>query len=303
MKKVCAGIDIGGTNTVFGWVESNGEFLFKGSVKTQDFEHPKALVKAVCHALLSNLNEHEALAVGVGAPNGNYYNGTVEFAPNLNWPDVVPLKDYFHEYFDMSVLVTNDANAAALGEMVYGSAKGVNNFLMVTLGTGLGSGFVSNGQIIYGHDAFAGELGHVIVEENGRQCGCGRKGCLETYASATAMSLTAQELSGQQYTSSQVFEEAKKGTQWALEAFDFTAKKLGFALANAVAITSPRKIYLFGGLAQAGELLFKPTKQYMEGYLLSIYKGKIEVLPSALKGVDAAVLGASALAWKEISLS
>lgn len=302
MKKVCAGIDIGGTNTVFGWVESNGDFLYKGTVKTQEFDKPNDLVKEVCQQLLDNLNENEALAIGIGAPNGNYYNGTVEFAPNLNWPDYVPLKEYFHEHFDMPVLVTNDANAAALGEMVYGSAKGVNNFLMVTLGTGLGSGFVSNGQLIYGHDAFAGELGHVIVEENGRQCGCGRKGCLETYASATAISITAKELTGKSYTSSQVYDEAVKGAKWALEAFDFTARKLGFALANAVAITSPRKIYLFGGLAQAGDLLFKPTKQYMEENLLAIYKGKIELLPSALKGVDAAVLGASALAWKEISL-
>jgi glucokinase len=301
MKKVCAGVDVGGTNTVFGWVESNGNFLYKGSVKTKDFDDPKDLVKAVCRHLLSNLMENEAVAVGIGAPNGNYYNGTVEFAPNLNWPDHVPLKDYFHEYFDMPVFVTNDANATALGEMVYGSAKGVNNFLMVTLGTGLGSGFVSNGQLIYGHDAFAGELGHVIVEENGRQCGCGRKGCLETYVSATAISRTALELTAKNYTSAQVFEEAKKGTKWALEAFDFTARKLGLALANAVAITSPRKIYLFGGLAQAGELLFKPTKKYMEEHLLAIYKGKIELLPSALEGVDAAILGASALAWKEIS--
>ncbi len=301
MKKVCAGVDIGGTNTVFGWVESSGEFIYKGSVKTQDFDTPKELVNVVCHQLLSNLKENEAVAVGIGAPNGNYYNGTVEFAPNLNWPDFVPLKDYFHEFFDMPVLVTNDANATALGEMVYGSAKGVNNFLMVTLGTGLGSGFVSSGQLVYGHDAFAGELGHVIVEENGRQCGCGRKGCLETYASATAISRTALEMTDQNYTSAQVFEEAKKGTKWALEVFDFTARKLGLALANAVAITSPRKIYLFGGLAQAGDLLFKPTKQYMEDNLLAIYKGKIELLPSALEGVDAAILGASALAWKEIS--
>lgn len=301
MKKVCAGVDIGGTNTIFGWVESSGDFIYKGSVKTQDFDTPKELVNAVCHQLLSNLKENEAVAVGIGAPNGNYYNGTVEFAPNLNWPDFVPLKDYFHEFFDMPVLVTNDANATALGEMVYGSAKGVNNFLMVTLGTGLGSGFVSSGQLVYGHDAFAGELGHVIVEENGRQCGCGRKGCLETYASATAISQTALEMTAQNYTSEQVFEEAKKGTKWALEAFDFTARKLGLALANAVAITSPRKIFLFGGLAQAGDLLFKPTKQYMEDNLLAIYKGKIELLPSALEGVDAAILGASALAWKEIS--
>jgi len=201
----------------------------------------------------------------------------------------------------MPVFVTNDANATALGEMVYGSAKGVKNFIMVTLGTGLGSGIVANGQLIYGHDAFAGELGHVIVEEKGRLCGCGRRGCLETYASATAISRTAKELTAKEYSSSQVFEAAKEGQEWALQTFDFTAKKLGFALANAVAMTSPRKIYLFGGLAQAGQLLFEPTQKYMEENLLSIYKGKVELLPSSLSGVDAAILGASALAWKEIS--
>jgi glucokinase len=185
--------------------------------------------------------------------------------------------------------------------MVYGSAKGVNNFIMVTLGTGLGSGIVINGQVVYGHDAFAGELGHVIVEEGGRLCGCGRRGCLETYASATAISTTAQELTSKDYTSAQVYEAANNREQWALEAFDFTAKKLGLALANAVAMTSPRCIYLFGGLAQAGDRLFKPTKQYMEENLLSIYKNKIQILPSALDGADAAILGASALVWKEIS--
>ena len=255
MKKVSAGIDIGGTNTVFGWVESNGNFLWRGSVKTTDYKDPKDLVKQVSYQLLDNLAENEAVGIGIGAPNGNYYNGTVEFAPNLDWPNYVPLKEYFNDYFDMPVIVTNDANATALGEMVYGSAKGVNNFIMVTLGTGLGSGIVTNGQVVYGHDAFAGELGHVIVEEGGRSCGCGRKGCLETYASATAISRTAKELTSKDYTSAQVFEAANNGEQWALEAFDFTARKLGLALANTVAITSPRVIYLFGGLAQAGDLL------------------------------------------------
>lgn len=301
MKKVSAGIDIGGTNTVFGWVESNGNFLWRGSVKTTDYKDPKDLVKQVSYQLLDNLAENEAVGIGIGAPNGNYYNGTVEFAPNLDWPNYVPLKEYFNDYFDMPVIVTNDANATALGEMVYGSAKGVNNFIMVTLGTGLGSGIVTNGQVVYGHDAFAGELGHVIVEEGGRSCGCGRKGCLETYASATAISRTAKELTSKDYTSAQVFEAANNGEQWALEAFDFTARKLGLALANTVAITSPRVIYLFGGLAQAGYLLFESTKRYMEENLLSIYKNKIQILPSSLDGADAAILGASALVWKEIS--
>lgn len=301
MKKVSAGIDIGGTNTVFGWVESNGNFLWRGSLKTKEYIDPKDLVQTVSTELLANLGEHEAVGIGIGAPNGNYYKGTVEFAPNLDWPKVVPLKEYFHDYFDMPVVVTNDANATALGEMVYGSAKGVKNFIMVTLGTGLGSGIVSNGQLVYGQDAFAGELGHVIIEQDGRACGCGRKGCLETYASATAISKTAKELTNKDYTSAEIFEAAKNGQKWALEAFDFTAKKLGLALANAVAMTSPRSIYLFGGLAQAGDILFKPTKHYMEDNLLSIYKDKVQILPSSLDGADAAILGASALVWKEIS--
>ena len=235
MKKVSAGIDIGGTNTVFGWVESNGNFLWRGKIKTADYKNPKELVKQISQQLLNNLAENEALGIGIGAPNGNYYKGTVEFAPNLDWPDYVPLKDYFNKYFDMPVIVTNDANATALGEMVYGSAKGVNNFIMITLGTGLGSGIVINGQVVYGHAAFAGELGHVIIEEGGRLCGCGRRGCLETYASATAISTTAKELTSKEYNSAQVFDAANKGEKWALDAFDFTAKKLGMALANVVA--------------------------------------------------------------------
>ncbi len=300
MKKVSAGIDIGGTNTVFGWVESDGNFIWKGSVLTTDYSSPENLTKEVSKQLLDNLGNNEAQGIGIGAPNGNFYNGTIEFAPNLEWKGVVRLKEFFHKYFDLPVIVTNDANAAAIGEMVYGGAKGVNNFMMITLGTGLGSGIVSNGQLIYGHDAFAGELGHVIVEPDGRICGCGRKGCLETYASATGISRTAKELSGKDYTSEEIYQHAQKGEPWALEAFDYTAKILGFSLANAVAVTSPKTIFLFGGLAQAGDLIFKPTKKYMEQNLLKIFQDKVQIKASALNGVDAAILGASALIWKEI---
>lgn len=301
MKKVSAGIDIGGTNTVFGWVEPNGDFIWKGKIKTKDYKQPENLVSEVSSQLLDNLGNNEAIGVGIGAPNGNYYNGTIEFAPNLDWKGVVRLKELFNQHFDLPVLVTNDANAAALGEMIYGGAKGVNNFITVTLGTGLGSGIVSNGNLIYGHDAFAGELGHTIVEPGGRQCGCGRKGCLETYASATGISKTAFELTQKHMTSEQVAIAANNGEKWALESFDKTAKILGFALSNAVAITSPRIIFLFGGLAQSGALIFDSTKKYMEENLLEIYKNKVQILPSALQGVDAAILGASALVWKEIS--
>lgn len=300
MKRVSAGIDIGGTNTVFGWVESDGNFIWRGSILTKDYSDPEDLTNEVSKQLLDNLGNNEAQGIGVGAPNGNFYNGTIEFAPNLEWKGVVRLKEFFQKYFDLPVIVTNDANAAAIGEMVYGGAKGVNNFMMITLGTGLGSGLVSNGQLIYGHDAFAGELGHVIVEPEGRLCGCGRKGCLETYASATGISRTAKELSGKNYTSEEIYQYAKKGESWALEAFEYTAKTLGFSLANAVAVTSPKIIFLFGGLAQAGDLIFKPTKKYMEENLLKIFKDKVQIKASALNGVDAAILGASALVWKEI---
>jgi glucokinase len=301
MKKVSAGIDIGGTNTVFGWVESNGDFIWKGKISTTDFDQPEEFVSEVSRQLLDNLGNNEAVVVGIGAPNGNYYNGTIEFAPNLKWKGVVYLKELFNKHFDLPVLVTNDANAAALGEMIYGGAKGVNNFITVTLGTGLGSGIVSNGNLIYGHDAFAGELGHTIVVMDGRECGCGRKGCLETYASATGISKTAFEMTQKEWSSEQVAEAANNGEEWALQAFDKTAKILGFALSNVVAITSPRIIFLFGGLAQAGPLIFDSTRKYMEENLLEIYKNKIQILPSALEGVDAAILGASALVWKEIS--
>ena len=297
MKKVAAGIDIGGTNTIFAWVSETGEILWSNSVSTTAFATAKALVSEVCDQLKSNLLG-EAVGLGVGAPSTNFYTGCIEYAPNLNWGDVVPLQQYFEEEMQLPTIVTNDANAAAIGEQVYGVAKGMKDFMMVTLGTGLGSGFVANGELIYGHDGFAGELGHTIIEPNGRSCGCGRKGCLETYASATGMEQTALEISGKKYTSKAVAEAVERGEQWALEAFDFTAQKLGLALANSVAITRPEAIVLFGGLAQAGDLLFVPTKKYMEENLLHNYQDKIPLIGSALPESDAAVLGASALIWK-----
>ena len=297
MKKVAIGIDIGGTNTIFAWVSEAGDILWSNSVSTTAFTTAKALVSEVCDQLKSNL-PGEPVGLGVGAPSTNFYSGCIEHAPNLNWGDVVPLQQYFEDEMQVPTIVTNDANAAAIGEQVYGVAKGMKDFMMVTLGTGLGSGFVANGELIYGHDGFAGELGHTIIEPNGRPCGCGRKGCLETYASATGMEQTALEMSGKKHTSKAVAEAAETGEQWALEAFDFTAKKLGLALANSVAITRPEAIVLFGGLAQAGDLLFVPTKKYMEENLLHNYQDKIPLIASALPQSDAAVLGASALIWK-----
>lgn len=308
---LAVGIDIGGTNTVFGLVDVEGNCLAQDAVKTTDYPSVSDFVAQVSKrvkALMSAHSNAEFIGMGIGAPNGNYYTGTIDFAPNLKWEGVVPLAKLFAAYFDFPISLTNDANAAAIGERIYGAAKGVDDFVMVTLGTGLGSGFVVNGDLVYGHDGFAGELGHTIVEKNGRECGCGRKGCLETYASATGIVKTAKEfLTGStnsllseidQVTSKSIAEAAEKGDQLALDIFDYTAEKLGFSLANTIAISSPKLVVLFGGLAQSGDLIIKPTKKYMEEFLLNIYKNKVSIVPSKLIASDAAILGASALAWK-----
>ena len=309
--KLAVGIDIGGTNTVFGLVDENGVCLKQDSVKTGDYEQVENFVQTVqgkVKALISDFEGADIIGMGIGAPNANYYTGTIEFAPNLKWKGIVPLVDLFKNHFDFPIALTNDANAAAMGERIYGAAKGVNDLLMVTLGTGLGSGFIVNGEIAYGHDGFAGELGHVTVEKNGRLCGCGRRGCLETYASATGIVRTAKEFLAEnnnssladleEITSKSIADAANNGDELALKIFDYTSEKLGFALANTVAITSPKLIVLFGGLAQSGDLILKPTKKYMEDYLLKIFKNKIDIVPSQLKAADAAILGASSLAWQ-----
>jgi glucokinase len=310
-KQLAIGIDIGGTNTVFGVVDEKGNCLAQNSIKTSDFPQVSefvAIVSKEVNILIDSLGHTEIIGMGIGAPNGNYYTGTIDFAPNLKWEGIVHLVDLFKEYFKFPIYLTNDANAAAIGERIYGAAKGVDDFIMVTLGTGLGSGFVVNGNLVYGHDGFAGELGHTIVDKNGRACGCGRKGCLETYASASGIVRTAKEflansenslLSGlNEITSKSIADAAHKGDRLALDIFDYTAEKLGFSLANTVAISSPKLIVLFGGLAQSGDLIIKPTKKYMEDYLLNIYRNKVDILPSKLKASDAAILGASALAWQ-----
>lgn len=309
--KVAIGIDIGGTNTVFGLVDEQGNCLVQKSLKTKDYSKPEDFVAVLSAELKELIASHKNISVigmGVGAPNGNYYTGTIDFAPNLNWEGIVPLAQLLQEYFTFPVVLTNDANAAAIGERIYGAAKGVEDFVMVTLGTGLGSGFVVNGDLVYGHDGFAGELGHTIVEKNGRECGCGRKGCLETYASASGIVRTAKEFleksnnnllaDVKELSSKSIADAALKGDALALEIFDYTAEKLGFSLANTVALTSPKLIVLFGGLAQSGDLILKPTKKYMEAYLLNIYQNKVAIVPSKLNASDAAILGASALAWQ-----
>ena len=309
--KVAIGVDIGGTNTVFGLVDEQGNCLVQQSIKTKDFPDPEYFVaelSAKLKELIASEKNLNVIGMGVGAPNGNYYTGTIDFAPNLNWKGVVPLVQLFEKHFSFPVVLTNDANAAAIGERIYGAAIGIDDFVMVTLGTGLGSGFVVNGNLVYGHDGFAGELGHTIVEKNGRVCGCGRKGCLETYASASGIVRTAKEflvnssesllVDVEEISSKSIADAALKGDALALEIFDYTAEKLGFSLANTVALTSPKLIVLFGGLAQSGDLILKPTKKYMEAYLLNIYQNKVAIFPSKLKASDAAILGASALAWQ-----
>lgn len=316
MKTVVLGIDIGGTNTEFGLVDETGKSYHKQNIETNKYKIPEDFVATIykhIQTILAATNQFELVGIGIGAPNGNFYNGTIEYAPNLKWKGVVNLNKLFNQYFNVPVYVTNDANAAALGEKIYGDAQKAKNFAVITLGTGLGSGIVINNQLVYGADGFAGELGHTIVEENGRECSCGRKGCLETYVSASGIVRTARillaqtskdsllrKVSDDELTSLSITEAAQKGDTLAIEIFEFTAKKLGFSLANYVAITSPELIILFGGLAKAGALLLQPTKKYMEYNLLQIFKDKVEIKTSGIKEGDAAILGASSIVWNEI---
>ena len=318
MKEVVIGIDIGGTNTKFGYVDREGNNLSSGSIPTDKYENLDDYMDYLHKELEKCKNEIDEdiklAGIGIGAPNGNYYKGTIEYAPNLKWKGVVNLTDHFNKYCDVPVRLTNDANAAALGEMIYGGAKNMKDFIVITLGTGLGSGIVVNGDVVHGHDGFAGELGHTIVKPNGRRCGCGRRGCLETYVSATGIKRTVFKLfaatmedselrkySYNELTAEMITKAAEKGDKLALEAFDNTGKVLGLKLADAVAHTSPEAIFLFGGLSKAGDFIFKPVQQYMEENLLEIYKNKVKILPSGLMDKNAAVMGASALIWKEIN--
>lgn len=311
------GIDIGGTNTCFGLVNENAEIIFQREIKTKNFpeieNYLTVLVKQI-KDLISHCPEPEnILGVGIGAPNGNYYKGTIELAPNLPFKGIIPIKNMLemlllNEGWNLKVTITNDANAAGIGEMIYGAAKGVNDFIMITLGTGVGSAIVSNGEMIYGHDGFAGEVGHTIVEIDGRECGCGRKGCLETYSSATGIRRTALSLLKQDNSPSilreieekdingyTICEAARKNDALALKCIDFTARMLAIGVANAVAVTSPKKIIFSGGLSKAGDLLLTPFKAYLEENLYPVFRGKIEVELSALEENNTAILGAAAL--------
>ncbi len=319
MKQLAVGIDIGGTNTVYGLVDRDGKIYGEGALPTKDYsdfdQYLQELSIGIQSLMKSLGDDHELIGIGIGAPMANYYKGTVENASNLPWEGVVPFVEKMKRYYPtLPILITNDANAAAIGEMVYGGAKGMKDFIVVTLGTGLGSGFVANGQLVYGHDGFAGELGHVIVNKtaSARQCGCGRKGCLETYVSATGIKRTAFKLladnleasefrnySYNELTAAMITEAALKGDPLAIEAYEYTGMMLGQALADAVTITSPEAIFLFGGLAKAGKYIFEPTKKYMEMHMLSIFRNKVKLLPSKLQNENVAVLGASALIWQQ----
>lgn len=309
-KDLALGIDIGGTNTAFGIVNRRGDLMHKGSIPTLGHRDIHAYIDALKKAILPLLSAYEytqLAGLGIGAPNGNYYTGQIMHAPNLPWKGMIPLAELMEDAFNLKAVLTNDANAAAIGELQYGVAKGMKDFILVTLGTGVGSGFVANGQLIYGTDGFAGEMGHVIAVRYGRPCGCGRNGCLETYASATGIVRTAQEwLSMYPHsplqqtptiTAKSIYEAALEGDELALKVFDYTGQILGQCLADMVAITSPEAIIVFGGLAQSGDMLLQPTRLYMEENLLYLFKNKVQILASQFPGADAAILGASALAW------
>lgn len=315
MEKRVIGIDIGGTFTKFGFVDKNGNLSHEGSIpsdKDPRIEDFLERLSAVLHKIIKQEN-FDIIGIGIGAPNGNYYSGKIEFAPNLLWKGVVDLSSLLQKHFQVPVTVTNDANAAALGELLYGGGKGMKDFIMITLGTGLGSGFVVNGNVVYGHDGFAGELGHTVVDPDGRQCACGKKGCLETYVSASGIKRTMYKMIARETEPSplrgisfndldakMISEAAQKGDSLALKVFDYTGKMLGLKLADAVAHTSPEAIFLFGGLSCAGDLIFNPTRKYMEKFLLPIYRDKIKLLPSALQDKNIAVMGAAALIWNDL---
>ncbi|MDP4276826.1 MAG: ROK family protein [Bacteroidota bacterium] len=324
MNRVAIGVDIGGTNTAIGVVDTEGQVLIKGSIPTPKHGDVNLYIEELAKAIedmiesVKRLTDNvEYLGIGIGAPNGNYYRGSIEYAPNLSFKGIIPFVDLLKEKFPQmkAVVLTNDANAAAIGEMIYGGAKNMKDFVMYTLGTGVGSGIVVNGEMVYGHDGFAGECGHTMLIPNGRLCGCGSKGHVEAYCSAPGMKRTAFEIlvrdnatdsllankSFNELDSKMIFDAAQQGDRVALEVFEQTGKWLGQALADTVHHTSPEAIFLFGGPTAAGELLFKPVRESMEAHLLPIFKNKVKVLPSRLKPGDAAIIGASALVHKELA--
>ncbi|MBE6253333.1 MAG: ROK family protein [Bacteroidales bacterium] len=311
------GIDIGGQTTKCGIVDARGTVLSQTVIRSDNFTDVTPYIAELAEALNRIIAEAKAegriRGIGVGAPNGNYYTGTIESAVNLAWggTKIIPFAKLLSEQMNgIPVSLTNDANAAAMGEMTYGAARGMKNFIMITLGTGVGSGIVINGEVVYGHDGFAGELGHTCaVRHNGRQCNCGKTGCLETYASAIGVARTAREWlemsdepsvlrSLDKITSKDVYEAAKEGDKLALKIFDFTGRILGEKFADFIEFSAPEAIVLFGGLARAKEFLAAPIQKAMDENVLSLWRGKVKLVFSQLKESDAAILGASALAWE-----
>jgi glucokinase len=315
-KKFAIGIDIGGTNTKYGIVDSDGKIVRQGDIRTDEYAEVDSFIEGLYKALtplIESVGKENIKGIGIGAPNGNFYNGTIEYAPNLKWKGIIPLAKLVSEKFGLPAALTNDANAAAIGEMKYGAARGMKDFIVITLGTGVGSGIVANGQLILGHDGFAGELGHVVVIPGGRlHEGTGMHGSLEVYASANGIRMTAAELldkdpneesllrsyDPREITSKVIYEAAMKGDKIAKDVYEYTGKILGQALANSVMFSSPEAIILFGGVTKAGDLIMKPTKESMEKNLLPIFKNKVKLIFSQLKESDAAILGASALVWE-----
>lgn len=316
LQQLAIGIDIGGTGTKFGIVDRSGNILFSSEISSRNHEEVEGFIDELyqnLHTMIERAGGSGRIkGIGVGAPNGNYYTGTVEYAPNLPWRGIIPLAKLMEAKFKLPVVLTNDANAAAIGEMMYGAAQGMKDFIMITLGTGVGSGIVANGHLIYGHDGFAGELGHTIIIPNGRlHDGTGKRGSLESYASATGVRLTAiemlqnnsepsllRDIPTEQIDSKKVFEAAVQGDRLAKNIFEFTGQILGLALANFVMFSSPEAIILFGGLTKAGDLILKPTRENMEANVIQVFQNKVKILVSHLKEADAAILGASALAWE-----
>ena len=316
-KPYVIGLDMGGTNSVFGIVDQRGNIKSQTVISTKAYPDFKDYVKAAYEALQPAVDQVGGIqnirAMGIGAPDANYYTGNIENAANLAWKGIVPCAQLFEEVFGIPVRVTNDANAAAMGEMTYGVARGMKNFIMITLGTGVGSGIVVDGRVVYGSDGFAGELGHFVIDhsDNARSCGCGRKGCLEAYTSATGVARTAREflehsseasllrdLVADEITSYDVFKAAEKGDKLALDIFNYTGRILGTACADFATFCSPEAFVFFGGLTKAGEYLMQPLRKAYEENILFLYKNEAKLLISALNGSEAAVLGASALGWE-----
>lgn len=310
-KTYIAGIDIGGTGTKIGLVDEKGNIVSQATMPTNCATTAKEFIETVWNKTVGLAGNLTISGIGIGAPNGNYYNGCIENAPNLPWRGRIELSRMFSEVSGLRAIVTNDANAAAMGEMKFGGAKGLDHFIYITLGTGVGSGIVSGGKMIYGHDGMAGELGHTIVVPGGRSCGCGRRGCLEMYASVRGIVFTMNELmqanpgvsaleTTENLQSKHIYQAAVNGDKLALQAFDITASVLGIALANAVAFSSPSHIFIFGGLANSGDILMQPLRRYFEENLLNVYQNKVCIEPSLLPDSDAAILGAVALALDEL---